>query len=859
MNIKPKNSKFDLLSSAAFGLFLALIASIAAVYSYNIYAWGEYPDFGYGFRTASGLSLIGEVSENGRKAGFEVHDRILTVNGESHATMRELRSHMRRNLGETNTYLIERQGRRLEISIVNVPTGLKAVFYDSGFLFLLGLGYAFIGTTVFLMQPNRRTSWIFMLFTGTLGIWMFFLFKSGALTPIWFENIHILAYCFMPAVFLHMALSFPLERRIIRDHPYIQVIPYTVSLLLFAMIRIETSWLADVPRPLLITLVVYMAFAVLLYLGSNLQLRITSKSELVKSRSKIILLGSAIAALVPLTDFISSALLDAYILPSFNFYLPFFIFFPLSIAYAIVKHDLFDIDAIIKRTYGYVLTTGALAGVYGLFVLVGNFAFGGYEFARSPLFSIVFIMSVVFLFNPVRDRVQRFIDRVFYRLEYDYQSAVHQISETMRSLLSLDQIGRNIMDTALGTMFIDHGYVLLLSRDGETYDCLVEAGKAELTGGKRDPEEQPDKEMACGPEVAELKLPSEEPLIRKIAETGKEVTVYDIEEDPVFEGAREECRRAFARMQAQLLVPLFYENRLSGLIALGRKKSGKFYRREDINLLNVLANQGAVAIENARMVQDVVEKERMEEELSIARDLQVSMLPAECPQVPGFEIAACSMSAREVGGDFYDFIEMGGSRLGIVIGDVTGKSVSGALVMSASRSVFRMLSEEELTVGRRMIRANHRLKKDLKSGMFVALLYAVLDSDSKTLSLCSAGQTQPVMRTASRRSTCLVETRGDAFPLGILDEAEYEETLMNIDRGDVIVFYTDGIVEAMNAKGELFGFERLVSLIDSSVSDSAETLLQDILAHTKKFASGVAQHDDLTVIVVRCSSSDSPI
>ncbi len=128
-------------------------------------------------------------------------------------------------------------------------------------------------------------------------------------------------------------------------------------------------------------------------------------------------------------------------------------------------------------------------------------------------------------------------------------------------------------------------------------------------------------------------------------------------------------------------------DRLTGLIALGRKKSGKFYRREDINLLNVLANQGAVAIENARMVQEVIEKERMEEELSIARDLQVSMLPAECPQMAGFQIAAFSLAAREVGGDFYDFIDMGNNRLGLVIGDVTGKSVSGALVVSASTAV----------------------------------------------------------------------------------------------------------------------------------------------------------------------------
>jgi sigma-B regulation protein RsbU (phosphoserine phosphatase) len=421
----------------------------------------------------------------------------------------------------------------------------------------------------------------------------------------------------------------------------------------------------------------------------------------------------------------------------------------------------------------------------------------------------------------------------------------------MRSLLNLDQIGRGIMNTALGTMFIDHGYVLLLDRDGNTYDCLVEAGRAETTTAGEGAQPSTETTMTCGPEVAELKLAAQEPLIQMMAEAGRGVTVYDIDEDPAFEVSREACRQTFERMQAQLLVPLIYENRLTGLIALGRKKSGKFYRREDIQLLNVLANQGALAFQNARMVEEVIEKERMEEELSIARDLQVSMLPAECPLVAGFDVSAYSLPAREVGGDFYDFFEIGGDRLGMVIGDVTGKSVSGALVMSASRSVFRMLSEEDLSVAESMMRANRRLKKDVKSGMFVALLYAVLGGRGKTITLCSAGQTQPVFRKASTGSAELIQTQGDTFPLGILDEAEYEETVVALSPGEVVVLYTDGIVEAMNPAGELFGFDRLLESVSVSDGGTAEALLNEILGRLNAFVAGAPAHDDITLIVVR--------
>jgi serine phosphatase RsbU (regulator of sigma subunit) len=263
-----------------------------------------------------------------------------------------------------------------------------------------------------------------------------------------------------------------------------------------------------------------------------------------------------------------------------------------------------------------------------------------------------------------------------------------------------------------------------------------------------------------------------------------------------------------------------------------------------------LAFVGAVGIEYGRLFKEVLVKLRMEEDLSVARDLQMSMLPATCPDIEGFQIAASSTQAREVGGDFYDFIEMGKDRVGLVIGDVTGKSVSGALVMSASRSVFRMLSETELSVGEMMIRANRRIKKDTKSDMFVALLYAVLDAQEKILSLCSAGQTQPIHLCAETGEASLVETEGDTVPLGILENADYQETRLQLAPGDTMIFYTDGIVEAMNKEEEMFGFDRLLGVVKGTRSLSADSLLKEVIDKVNEFAGDAAQHDDLTIIVV---------
>jgi serine phosphatase RsbU (regulator of sigma subunit) len=263
-----------------------------------------------------------------------------------------------------------------------------------------------------------------------------------------------------------------------------------------------------------------------------------------------------------------------------------------------------------------------------------------------------------------------------------------------------------------------------------------------------------------------------------------------------------------------------------------------------------LAFAGAVGIEYSRLFKEFLVKLRMEEDLTSAHDLQMGMLPATCPEIEGYQIAASSTPAREVGGDFFDFFNIGEGKVGLIIGDVTGKSVSGALIMAASRSVFRMLSEEELSVGETMIRANRRLKKDIKSGMFVALLYAVHDAEDGSVSLCSAGQTQPLLLAAKASEPTLVETVGDTFPLGILEDADYEETQLKMEPGDKIVYYTDGIVEAMNKNEDMYGFERLNEVVTSSSAENAEDLMNDIIKDVSAFTGNAPQHDDLTIIVV---------
>lgn len=849
------------VSWLGFAAVLALSAIIATLYLYNIYEWRNYPDFGFGYRTATGIKRVGIVTPHGRDAGFRERDLIHLVNGIRYDNLAEFRAAQRRNLGETNVYLIQRGEEYYEIAITNIPIGFEGSFKRSGYLWLLGLCYLFIGTIVFLMKSHERASWVFFVLMSIFGLFITFLYRTGKLAPFFLEQVGVFLYATAPAVLFHFALTFPGERTIVRKYPWMLTLPYFVSAALFLSIMYATPVVIDAPPLLRRALVVYMAVSMLYFVGSHADHLYRSPSEITRARAKVVLLGFALTTFIPLADYVVSSIFNVYVLPGFGYYLPFLIFFPLSIGYSIIRYNLFEFDAVIKRTYGYILTTGIVAGVYGIFVLVSNIAFGHLEITKSQTFPLIFVLLVVFFFNPIRDRVQRFINRTFYRSEYDYQETVQRISESMCSLQNLAQVTRAMMETALGAMFIDSGSLLILDRSSGTYDRRIHVARedplAAFTGKEVSARSSSTGDKSGEPVAGArkgnpegLSLPADLPFLMRVAEKRKIVSRYDLEEDPFFEKEREAGRQVFDHLGATLLVPIVYENELKGIMGLGDKKSGKFYRIEDIKLLNTLANQGAVAIENAMLLDDVIEKERMEEELSIARGLQMSMLPADCPRLDGFDITALCVPAREVGGDYYDFIDMGAESAGIIVGDVTGKGVSGALVMAASRSVFRMLSEDRLDLGSIMAQANRRARKDIRTGMFVAVLYAILDGPRRALRLCSAGQTQPVLFSSKDGNARLIETAGDNFPVGIVDDVAYEETVLPLEPGDRIVFYTDGIVEAMNEKGEIFGFDRLLEAVRQSGSGEAGEVLAAVKSQVDAFVGLAPQHDDITLIVV---------
>jgi sigma-B regulation protein RsbU (phosphoserine phosphatase) len=819
-----------LFSRFLFAFIILIYLLITTITVFDAIRWVNKPFPGFLVNARLVFADYGQTHWPGLKAGLRYQDKLISADGkkiEADSDLEQLLQSV--GVGTDITYVFERDGRQLEVTLPTMRFSVWDLLMTFGIELAAGLLYLIIGGVVFIMKPDSELSWVFFLGCCWLGIYLIVSFDL--MSTHRFLWLYLLATAFQPASVVHLSLIFPYRWGFTKKYPYVVYVPHLVSAAAFV------PFYAFYPGPVFVA--IYNFFFVYFFLStispavSGIFAYVKGVSLLAKQRAKVVLFGAAVAFPIPALMYVVPLLGGSwgeYKIPA-NFVVVGLMVYPFCLAYAIARHNLFDVDVYIKRAVGWAAMTAIIVGGYLGISIPLNVFVGKYQIAQSRAFPILFTLLVILVFNPLYSRVQAFVDRIFFRKEYDYGKIIDAISGAMTSMLDLGQILKRMVQTFMEDMFIDTSSVVLLTSAGTEYQVTLADGER-----KED--------------VEKIVIGRDDPLMEIIEKRKKELTKYDVLEDPSFRAVSESCAANFEALHASLMVPLIYQNEVIGVLSLGEKKSGKFYNRQDIDLLNAIANQGAVAIENARMVEEVIEKERMEEELSIARDLQVSMLPASCPQVEGFEIAAFSVSAREVGGDFYDFIEMDETKAGFVIGDVTGKSVSGALVMSASRSVFRMLSESELTVAESMIRANRRLKKDVKTGMFVALLYAVLNGRDKSVSMCSAGQTQPVYLSAENRKAALIETKGDTFPLGILDDANYEETHLHLAAGDKMVFYTDGIVEAMNEQEEMFGFERLLEVVEKSKSPTAEALLQEIIDTVNAFTGGAPQHDDLTAIVV---------
>jgi len=334
--------------------------------------------------------------------------------------------------------------------------------------------------------------------------------------------------------------------------------------------------------------------------------------------------------------------------------------------------------------------------------------------------------------------------------------------------------------------------------------------------------------------------------IDRAALRGKVVQMADMLHDPRVLYPREAEREG---IRSGISVGLISKHGAVGTLHLYSSEPRTFDEGE-VQLIRSLANQAAVAIENAQLYQQSMEKRRMDRELRVARTIQEQLLPERPPEIEGFDIATASIPCTEVGGDFYDFITLRGNRTAMVIADVAGKGVPGALLMASARAGLRAHLESAEQPREVVRRLNLNLCRDARTGQFVSLFLGVLDTEKEILSYTNAGHNPPLVM----RGGEIVELDEGGLVLGADEGEVYEEGAVSLRKADVVVFYTDGVTEALNQREDIFGTDRLLEVIRKSALKSAEEIIAGIRKAIREFVGPVPQSDDITLIVVRVAT-----
>jgi phosphoserine phosphatase RsbU/P len=336
------------------------------------------------------------------------------------------------------------------------------------------------------------------------------------------------------------------------------------------------------------------------------------------------------------------------------------------------------------------------------------------------------------------------------------------------------------------------------------------------------------------------RLPITAGLVGASVREWRVINVTDVRRDPRYVEMNPETR-------SEMIVPLFYKGRVIGVLDLEHTRPG-FFNDEHERMLTTLAAQVAIAIENARLYQAVKRQERqLERDIAMAREVQLRLLPTVPPEHKNADMAVRFLPARTIGGDLYDFLEYGGDRSAVVLGDVSGKAAPAALFAALVSGIMRAAANQRLEPATMLAALNDSLQERRLDSQYVTMLFALWNDEERTLRVANSGAVQPIL---CRDGQSMV-IKAEGFPLGMFPDVSYDEIVVATQPGDAIVFVSDGILDADNAKGEMYGESRLTDMLcghrERTAAEIAEAILQDV----SRFQEGKERFDDETIIVLR--------
>jgi serine phosphatase RsbU (regulator of sigma subunit) len=404
-------------------------------------------------------------------------------------------------------------------------------------------------------------------------------------------------------------------------------------------------------------------------------------------------------------------------------------------------------------------------------------------------------------------------------------SMLNEIAVAISSTLSLDRILDLIIQKCLKHMNVEQGAIMLL--DEQT-------------------EEKPFQTVVRKGDSVSLQLPFrlDSQLSGWMLKNRKALIINDFQNDDRF---FKRGKETFA-IQSLLVVPLKQKGRMIGLIVLFNSQSGNGFTQKDSRLLEIIATQSAQVIENARLLEEEQALIRMQEELRLAYEIQINLLPTQAPVVAGYDIAGKSIPAKDVGGDYFDFIPIDNHRLAFCLGDVSGKGMPAALLMANLQATIRSQTLLDTSSNACLEHSNLHMYQNSGPEKFATLFYGILDRKSHQLRYSNAGHNYPIVFSKEKGPSSL---QSDGIVLGCLESFQFQEEQITFSSGDLFVLYSDGVTEAFNSLEEEFGEKKLIEIVEQIREKPASGILDDILHAVRCHTGDSPQMDDITLVVIK--------
>ncbi|MGC2163220.1 MAG: SpoIIE family protein phosphatase [Silvibacterium sp.] len=730
-----------------------------------------------------------------------------------------------------------------------------ALLRDGIVVVLMPLACLLIGYWVVLVKPTDRNTWLLLIlltFPSVLWINQGMATGTGLLLRLfWYNTLQLLA---SPALLL-FGVYFPERSRIDKKAPWIKWVVLTPYPVFAAMLYpylyklyyagpTGLRWLAAITDVGKILNVLNLACIGLYLIFTLDKLRSASTAD-ARRRLRVLTTGTVLG--------VGALLLIFVVLPHFGFQRDsvsgfwitlaggmVFMLAPFTLAYVVLVQRAMDVRMIVRAGSRYVMAKAFLLALQVVLIGIATWlllfpALHKQQPGASALVEVlVFLALVVVLRVGLQKRAQAWLDRKFFREAYNAEVVLNELADEVRRFTETAPLLETVARRVAETLHVDQIAVML--RRSETFHL----------------------EQAIGFSMdGTLMLPAQASSVRYLATTNEPARLYRDDPDAWYLMAGLGERQVLDRVNAELLLPLRGRNRLMGMMALGPKRSEAAYTPADLRMLQTLATQTGLAIEVAELAHslaaEAAQRERANREMEIAREVQERLFPQEMPAIPGATIAGHCRPALGVGGDYYDVFMLEDGRVGLAIGDVSGKGIAAALLMASLRASLRGVSlDNPRDFAKLMDKVNRLVYEASASNRYATFFFAAYDPKTRRLDCVNAGHNPPVVLRCSADGTIeTIRLEADGPVVGLLPFAPYTEQSVVLMPGDLLLLFTDGISEAMTHEDEEWGEERMIASAQLCRDKTADAALKDLFRDVDTFTAGAPQHDDMTVLVLK--------